>query len=112
VRINAEDPSRNFAPAPGTVTRFRPPLGAGVRVDSGIDEGAQIPPYYDSLIAKVICWDATREHAIARTLRALGEFEIEGVPTTRDFAAEILRSPQFASGEYSTSFLEDRLVAA
>jgi acetyl-CoA carboxylase biotin carboxylase subunit len=110
VRINAEDPERNFAPAPGTLTRFRAPLGPGVRVDSGVEEGATIPPYYDSLIAKVICWDETRELAIARTLRALSELEIEGIPTTRDFAAEILRSPEFTSGEYSTSFLEERLL--
>jgi acetyl-CoA carboxylase biotin carboxylase subunit len=112
VRINAEDPARNFAPAPGKVTRFRPPLGAGVRVDSGIEEGAAIPPYYDSLVAKVICWDTTRDAAIARTLRALAEFEIDGVPTTKEFAAEVLRTPEFAGGEYSTSFLEQRLVAA
>jgi acetyl-CoA carboxylase biotin carboxylase subunit len=112
VRINAEDPARNFAPAPGTVTRFRPPLGAGVRVDSGIDGRSIIPPYYDSLIAKVICWDDTRDRAIARTLRALGELEVEGVPTTRDFAAGILRTPAFASGEYSTSLLDERLVHA
>jgi acetyl-CoA carboxylase biotin carboxylase subunit len=69
-----------------------------------------IPPYYDSLIAKVICWDTGRDRAIARTLRALSEFEIDGVPTTRDFACGILRSPEFTSGEYSTSFLEERLV--
>jgi acetyl-CoA carboxylase biotin carboxylase subunit len=112
IRINAEDPARNFAPAPGKLTRFRAALGPGVRVDSGVEEGETIPPYYDSLIAKVIAWDETRDASIARTLRALAELEVEGVPTTRDVAAEILRSPEFASGDYSTSLLEERLVAA
>jgi acetyl-CoA carboxylase biotin carboxylase subunit len=112
VRINAEDPRRNFAPAPGTLTRFRAPLGPGVRVDTGVEDGATISPYYDSLIAKIICWDETREMAIIRTLRALSELDVDGVPTTRDFAAEILRTPEFASGEYSTSLLEQRPVAA
>ena len=111
VRINAEDPARNFAPAPGKLTRFRAPLGPGVRVDAGVEEGETIPPYYDSLIAKMIVWDETRDASIARALRALAELEIEGVPTTRDVAAEILRSPEFASGDYSTSLLEERLVA-
>jgi len=110
VRINAEDPARGFAPAPGRVTRLRAPLGPGVRVDSGVDEGAAIPPYYDSLIAKVITWAGDRELAISRMLRALGELEVEGVPTTRDLAAEVLRMPEFASGDYSTSLLEDRAV--
>jgi acetyl-CoA carboxylase, biotin carboxylase subunit len=111
IRINAEDPARNFAPAPGKLTRFRAALGPGVRVDSGVEEGETIPPYYDSLIAKLIAWDETRDTAIARTLRALAELELEGVPTTCDVAAEILRSPEFASGDYSTSLLEERLVA-
>jgi acetyl-CoA carboxylase biotin carboxylase subunit len=110
VRLNAEDPSRNFAPAPGRVTRFRPPLGPGVRVDSGIEEGSVIPPYYDSLLAKLICWDETRAAAISRALRALSELEVEGVPTTRDVAIDVLQSPEFMAGEYSTSFLEDRLA--
>jgi acetyl-CoA carboxylase biotin carboxylase subunit len=112
VRINAEDPTRNFAPAPGRLTRFRAALGPGVRIDSGVEEGETIPPYYDSLIAKLIAWDETRESSIARTLRALAELELEGVPTTRDVAAEILRSAEFAGGDYSTSLLEERLVTA
>jgi len=105
MRINAEDPARGFAPAPGTVTRFRPPLGAGVRVDTAMREGSEIPPYYDSLIAKVIVWDETRQAAIARALRALSELEVEGIPTTREFALDVLASPEFRSGEYSTSTL-------
>ena len=107
IRINAEDPARGFAPAPGVVTRFRPPLGPGVRVDTAMFEGATIPPYYDSLIAKLIVHDDTRAAAIARALRALREFVIEGIPTTRDLAIDVLRSREFASGTYSTSYLEE-----
>ena len=107
IRINAEDPSRGFMPAPGRLERFRPPLGPGVRVDTFAEEGSTIPPNYDSLIAKVIVRDDTREHAIARARRALTEFEIAGVPTTRNVALEILDSPEFRSGDYSTSFLEE-----
>jgi acetyl-CoA carboxylase, biotin carboxylase subunit len=107
IRINAEDPTRSFAPAPGTVTRFRPPLGAGVRVDTAITEGATIPPYYDSLIAKVIVHDESRPAAIARMLRALEELEVDGIPTTRELAIDVLNSDGFANGEYSTSYLAD-----
>jgi acetyl-CoA carboxylase, biotin carboxylase subunit len=107
LRINAEDPSRDFAPGPGKVTRFRPPLGPGVRVDTFVEEGTTISPYYDSLIAKVIVHDASRKLAIDRAQRALGEFEIEGVPTTRAVLFDILASDEFRSGEYSTSFLEE-----
>jgi acetyl-CoA carboxylase, biotin carboxylase subunit len=107
LRINAEDPAREFAPSPGRIERFRPPLGPGVRVDTFVEEGTTIPPYYDSLIAKLIVHDASRKLAIARAQRALSEFEIEGVPTTRTVLAEILASEEFESGEYSTSFLEE-----
>jgi acetyl-CoA carboxylase, biotin carboxylase subunit len=107
VRINAEDPARDFAPAPGRIERFRPPLGPGVRVDTFVEEGSTIPPYYDSLIAKLVVHDASRKLAIERARRALTEFEIEGVPTTRTVLFEILSSDEFRSGEYSTSFLEE-----
>jgi acetyl-CoA carboxylase biotin carboxylase subunit len=107
LRINAEDPSRDFAPGPGRVTRFRPPLGPGVRVDTFVEEGATISPYYDSLIAKLVVHDASRRLAISRARRTLDEFEIEGVPTTRNVLADILASDEFQSGEYSTSFLEE-----
>jgi acetyl-CoA carboxylase biotin carboxylase subunit len=107
VRINAEDPLRGFAPAPGRLERFRPPLGPGVRVDTFVEEGSVIPPYYDSMIAKVIVHDETRPMAIERARRVLREFDIRGVPTTRDMAIEILGSDEFRSGEYSTSFLEE-----
>jgi acetyl-CoA carboxylase biotin carboxylase subunit len=107
IRINAEDPRRDFAPAPGTITRFRPPLGPGVRVDTAVIEGAAIPPYYDSMIAKVIVRDDTRDAAIARAIRALEELEVEGIPTTRDVAIDILRSREFKGGDYSTSYLAE-----
>jgi acetyl-CoA carboxylase, biotin carboxylase subunit len=107
LRINAEDPARDFAPSPGKITRFRPPLGPGVRVDTFVEEGTTISPYYDSLIAKVIVHDASRKLAIERAQRVLGEFEIEGVATTRAVLADILASDEFRSGEYSTSFLEE-----
>jgi acetyl-CoA carboxylase biotin carboxylase subunit len=107
MRINAEDPSRGFAPAPGRIERFRPPLGPGVRVDTFVEEGTTITPYYDSLIAKLIVVDGSRRLAIERALRALRELEVEGVPTTRDVLHDILDSDEFRSGQYSTSFLEE-----
>jgi acetyl-CoA carboxylase biotin carboxylase subunit len=107
VRVNAEDPSRDFLPAPGTVTSFRPPLGPGVRVDTHIYQGYRIPPDYDSLIAKVIVWAEDRPAALARADRALTEFELDGVPTTRKLAIDILRSDEFASGRYTTAFLRE-----
>jgi acetyl-CoA carboxylase, biotin carboxylase subunit len=111
VRLNAEDPSRGFAPAPGVIERFRPPLGPGIRLDTHVEEGAVIPPYYDSLLAKLIVWDETRPLAIERGLRGLRELELRGIPTTRDVAAEILDSEEFRSGRYSTSFLEEKRLA-
>jgi acetyl-CoA carboxylase biotin carboxylase subunit len=107
LRINAEDPARGFAPAPGRIERFRPPLGPGVRVDTFVEEGTTITPYYDSMIAKLVILDASRPLAIERARRALSEFELEGVATTRDVLYEILDSDEFRSGEYSTSFLEE-----
>ena len=107
IRINAEDPSRGFAPAPGLVTRFRPPLGPGVRIDTAVIEGASIPPYYDSMIAKVVVRDNDRHAAIRRAIRALEELEVEGIPTTKGLALDILRSSEFQGGEYSTSYLEE-----
>jgi len=111
MRINAEDPRHDFRPSPGTLTRFRPPLGPGIRVDTFVEEGSTIPPYYDSMIAKVIVLDNNRELAIARARRALEELEIEGVPTTRDVLYEILGSEEFQSGDYSTSFLDEVQLA-
>jgi acetyl-CoA carboxylase biotin carboxylase subunit len=107
VRINAEDPARGFLPAPGTITRFSPPLGPGVRVDTAVTSGAEIPPYYDSMIAKVIVSDHTREAALARAQRALRELVVDGIPTTRELALDVLASPEFRSGAYSTSTLTE-----
>jgi acetyl-CoA carboxylase, biotin carboxylase subunit len=107
VRINAEDPAQNFLPTPGRIERFRPPLGPGVRFDTHIVEGAVVPPYYDSLLAKLVVWDVDRDGAIARAGRALEETELAGVATTIPVAIDILRSEQFATGRYSTSFLEE-----
>ena len=106
IRINAEDPARDFAPCPGVVTSFEPPLGPGVRVDTFVTDGCTVPAFYDSLIAKLIVWAEDRPQAIARALRALGELTVDGVPTTREASIEILRTEEFASGRYSTSFLE------
>jgi acetyl-CoA carboxylase, biotin carboxylase subunit len=107
VRINAEDPSRGFAPSPGVIGRFRPPLGPGIRVDTAVYEGAEIPPYYDSMIAKVIVSDEDRRTAIARMVRALEELVVEGIPTTRGLALDVLRSDGFATGAYSTGYLDE-----
>jgi acetyl-CoA carboxylase, biotin carboxylase subunit len=107
VRINAEDPTRGFVPVPGTIERFRAPLGPFDRVDTHVEDGSVVPPYYDSLLAKVVVWDGDRAAAIARMLRALGELEIKGVPTTREAAIDVLRSEEFQTGRYSTSFLEE-----
>ena len=82
----------------------------GVRVDTAVEDGAVVPPYYDSLIAKLIVWDADRGAAIRRAVRALGELEVDGVPTTRETALEILQCDEFRSGEYSTTFLEERMA--
>jgi len=112
IRINAEDPARGFAPSPGRVERFRPPLGPGVRVDTFVEDGSEIPPHYDSLIAKIVVRDDTRDAAIVRARRALMELEVRGVPTTREVALEILASEEFVSGQYSTSFLDEVQLAA
>jgi acetyl-CoA carboxylase, biotin carboxylase subunit len=112
IRINAEDPLRGFAPAPGRIERFRAPLGPGVRVDTFVEDGSIIPPTYDSLIAKVVVRDDTRAAAIDRARRVLSEMEVRGVPTTREAAIDILGSEQFRSGEYSTSFLDEVQLSA
>ncbi|MDX6546899.1 MAG: acetyl-CoA carboxylase, biotin carboxylase subunit [Gaiellales bacterium] len=105
-RINCEDPRRGFMPAAGTVTRFRPPLGPGVRVDTHAYEGYRVPPFYDSMLAKVLVHGADRDEALARSRRALGELEIEGVATTRELFLEILEEPGFRAGRYTTAYLE------
>jgi acetyl-CoA carboxylase biotin carboxylase subunit len=107
IRINAEDPARGFLPAPGTVTRFEPPLGPGVRVDTAVRSGSEIPPYYDSLIAKLVVWDDTRDAAIVRASRALRELVVDGIATTRELALDVLDAAEFRRGEYSTSTLAE-----
>jgi acetyl-CoA/propionyl-CoA carboxylase, biotin carboxylase, biotin carboxyl carrier protein len=108
-RINAEDPANDFLPGPGTVTRFRPPAGPFVRVDAGIAEGKAIPGDYDSLFAKLICWGPDRESARTRILRALGELEVEGVPTTIPFYRWILDSLAFVEASHDTKWVERAL---
>ncbi|NNE44401.1 MAG: acetyl-CoA carboxylase biotin carboxylase subunit, partial [Gemmatimonadetes bacterium] len=107
-RVNAEDPARNFAPCPGTVTNLHLPGGPGVRVDTHLFAGASIPPYYDSLVAKLLTHGRDRTEAIQRMRRALSEFSLEGVQTTVPLLSEIMVDPVFLSGKYDTSFLERR----
>ncbi|OIJ16032.1 acetyl-CoA carboxylase biotin carboxylase subunit [Anaerobacillus arseniciselenatis] len=105
-RINAENPDKNFMPSPGEITMYLPPGGLGVRVDSAAYPGYKIPPFYDSMIAKVITYGETRDEAICRMKRALGEFVIEGVDTTIPFHLRLLDHQTFVSGEFNTKFLE------
>jgi len=105
-RINAEDPFKNFAPSPGTVTTFHPSGGHGVRVDTHVYGGYKIPPYYDSLIAKLIVKARSRDLAIRKMLRALDEFVIEGVKTTIPFHRQLLANDHFQIGKFDTGFLE------
>jgi acetyl-CoA carboxylase, biotin carboxylase subunit len=106
IRLNAEDPEHDFRPSPGRIDGFRTPQGPGVRVDTFVESGTVVPPFYDSMIAKLIVWDTDRVAAIARAERALRETEVDGVPTTRDLALEVLASDDFRSGDYSTSTLD------
>jgi acetyl-CoA/propionyl-CoA carboxylase, biotin carboxylase, biotin carboxyl carrier protein len=107
-RINAEDASKNFAPAPGSIGRYREPTGPGVRVDSGVGEGGEVSPMYDPMVAKLIVWDADRAQATARMLRALEEYEIEGLRTLIPFHKALLATEQWARGETCRDLLEDR----
>jgi acetyl-CoA carboxylase biotin carboxylase subunit len=106
VRLNAEDPSRNFMPAPGTITAFSAPGGLGVRFDGMIYPGYAVPPFYDSLLAKLIVWDDTRAAALARLERALGETVIEGVPTTQALHRALVADPAVRAGDVHTRWLE------
>ncbi|MEO8398609.1 MAG: ATP-grasp domain-containing protein, partial [Ignavibacteriaceae bacterium] len=105
-RINAEDPQNNFRPSPGKIESLHFPGGFGVRVDSHIYQFYTIPPYYDSLLGKLIVWGKDRLHAIARAKRALEEFTIEGVKTTIPFHLKVLEDERFLSGNFDTGFLE------
>ncbi|MDX5299083.1 MAG: ATP-grasp domain-containing protein, partial [Gammaproteobacteria bacterium] len=105
-RINAEDPKNNFLPSYGKITRYYAPGGPGVRTDTAIYTGYTIPPYYDSMCLKLIVWALTWEEAMDRGLRALDDMRVQGVKTTAPYYQEILRNPDFRSGEFNTSFVE------
>ena len=109
-RINAEDPARNFAPSPGMIRFFHPAGGPGVRVDSHAYAGYLVPPYYDSLIGKLIVHGNTRQEAIARMRLALESFIIDGIHTTIPFLLEILQTPEFISGDVDTKWVERRMA--
>ncbi|CAK7255151.1 MULTISPECIES: acetyl-CoA carboxylase biotin carboxylase subunit [unclassified Shinella] len=104
-RINAEDPEQNFMPCPGTVKRFHMPGGLGIRMDTHIEAGYVIPPFYDSMVGKLICWGQTREEARARMIAALDELDLGAITTTAPFHKEILQNEQFVSGVFNTSFV-------
>jgi len=106
VRVNAEDPARNFQPSPGRIDVFNPPGGPGVRVDTHIYTGYTVPPYYDSLLAKVICQGSTRMEAIKRMQIALDFFIVEGVTTTVPFLGRVMQNARFQAGDVDTKFLE------
>ena len=107
-RINAEDASKNFAPAPGTIGAYREPAGPGVRVDSGVGPGSEITPMYDPMVAKLIVWDVDRQQATQRMLRALGEYQIEDLKTLLPFHQAILQTRQWADAETCRDLIEDR----
>jgi len=108
-RINAEDPARNFAPCPGRITKYSPPGGPGVRVDSAAYQGWDVPRYYDSMLGKLITWGRDRGEAVARMIRALDEFQIEGVTTTIPFHREVLNNGYFLQGQVDTGFIEKHI---
>ena len=110
-RINAEDPYNNFAPSPGKISLFYAPGGRGVRVDTHVYSGYEVPPNYDSMIAKLIVTGATREIAIARMVRSLNEFVIKGIKTTIPFQASILKHNAFRSGDYNIAWVEKFLAS-
>lgn len=105
-RINAEDPLRDFSPSPGEISQLIVPGGPGIRVDSGVYPGYRIPPYYDSMIAKLIAWGSDRREAIERMKRALEEFYINGLKTTIPFHIGVLKNRKFLAGQYTTDFIE------
>src|SRR5437660_6183310 len=107
-RVNAEGASKNFAPAPGAIAAYREPAGPGVRVDSGVEAGSEISPMYDPMVAKLIVWDVDREQATARMLRALGEYQIEGLKTLLPFHQAILQTRQWHDAETCRDLIEDR----
>ncbi len=111
-RINAEDWERNFTPTPGTITCWKVPTASGVRLDSHITQGATIPPFYDSMIGKLIVHGKTREQAVERLSGAIADFTVEGVPTTLPLHAKIVSHPDFIANQIHTRWLEDTVLAA
>jgi acetyl-CoA carboxylase biotin carboxylase subunit len=109
-RINAEDPDNDFFPSPGEVTAVEVPGGPGVRVDTAIFAGYEIPPFYDSMVGKLIVWGTDREEALARARRALEEYRLEGIKTTIPLHLRLLDDEAFRSGEYHTGYLEGLLA--
>ncbi|MFN9056913.1 MAG: acetyl-CoA carboxylase biotin carboxylase subunit [Cyanobacteriota bacterium] len=109
-RINAEDPRQNFRPSPGKITGWLPPGGPGVRVDSHVYTGYDIPPFYDSLIGKLIVWAPTREIALRRLRRALTEWAVTGIPTTIEFHLALLEREEFQKGQVYTKFVEEKML--
>ena len=107
-RVNAEDPAANFAPSPGTITRYVPPGGPGIRVDSGVAEGSTVAAFYDPLLAKLVAHGRTRDEAVARMARAVREFVVEGVATVLPLHRRILADEAFHEGKLTTTFLQDR----
>jgi acetyl-CoA carboxylase biotin carboxylase subunit len=103
-RIYAEDPARRFMPSPGRITAVRAPGGPGIRVDTGVDAGSDVPPFYDPMIAKLVAWAPTRPQAIERLLRALGEYVVQGVTVNLEYLAAVVEHPAFRAGEYDTTF--------
>ena len=108
-RINAEDPSRDFLPTPGTVVTYREPGGFGIRVDSGVRAGSQVSQYYDNLLAKLVVWGRDRTEAISRSRRALAEFEVTGLSTTIPAHLVVLDHPDFLAGDHHTSWVSDHV---
>jgi acetyl-CoA carboxylase biotin carboxylase subunit len=111
-RIYAEDPENNFLPSPGRITRMVAPAGPGVRYDSGSYEGWEVPIYYDPLLAKLCVWAETREAAIARLARVLGEYRVEGIRTSLPFFRAVVENEEFRRGEFDTGFIDRFLSSA
>lgn len=109
-RINAEDPKKNFAPAPGKITAYYSPGGPGVRIDAGVYKDYIIPPFYDSMIAKMTVWALAWEKAVARARRALDEFIVRGVPTNIPLYREMVRDPDFLAGDFGVRYLEEKIA--
>jgi acetyl-CoA carboxylase biotin carboxylase subunit len=109
-RIYAEDPDNNFLPSPGDILVYRPAGGIGVRVDSGVYQGATVTPHYDPMVAKLVTWGLDRQEAIDRMRRALSEFVVKGIKTSIPFHQKLLRHPKFLEGHYDTGFIDEHMA--